>query len=239
MVEPKVVNSNDKWDMDETRRLVELNFGVAQRESFNSYTKPFNHRFYHSQYHFQEIQRLLREAIDEKLVEKDIIEILLMEFNTSQQSFIKIEAHIIACAQSIHSVTDIFAHAVYFALGLNLNKESSLKGKQINFKNVIDKITEEKFFEVRRIMTQLLESDLYNLLENIVIQGKHRGLPEPTIAVKSEENEIPYNLQFSAFTFGDKLQIEREFQELLSPIYAETSQMVVQTGILINEALSI
>lgn len=28
----------------------------------------------------------------------------------------------IACAQAIHSITDIFAHAVYFALGLNLTK---------------------------------------------------------------------------------------------------------------------
>jgi hypothetical protein len=232
MVETGVASANLTWDMEVTRHLVEIKFGIHQRERFNSYTKPFNHRFFHGRYHFQEIERLLREAIDEKLVEKDIIEILLVDFDQFQPTLIKIEAHMIACAQAIHSITDIFAHAVYFALGMDLTGKP-LKDKSINFKNVINSINEDRFLVVRESMTELLAHDLYKDLENLVIQGKHRGLVEPTIAVKLENQLKPYTLHFS-----EKFQSEREFQEFLSPIYAMTSQMTVRTGILINQVLS-
>lgn len=232
MVKSEVASANLTWDLEETRRLVEKNFDKLQRERFNSYTKPFNHRFSHGQYHFQEIERLLREAIDEKLVEKDIVQLLLVDFNQFQPTLIKIEAHMIACAQAIHSITDIFAHAVYFALGLNLT-DKPLKDKDINFKNVINSINESRFRVVRESMTELLAHDLYKDLENLVIQGKHRGLDEPTIVVKLENQIKPYTLHFSG-----KFQSESEFQGVLSPIYVMTSQMTVRTGILINQVLS-
>ena len=223
--------------MEETRRLVEKHFGKNQRECFNSYTKPFNHRLYHARYHFQEVQRLLKEEIDEKLPDKSIVELLLVEADSFQPIFLKIEAHMIACAQSIHSITDIFSHATYYALGLNLGQKP-LNDQNINFKNVIKSINEERFLTIRNKMNELLENNLYKTLESLVTQGKHRGLPEPTIVIETEKNIKPYNLQFSKFNFRDKKHSEYEFQELLSPAYAMTSQMVVRCGILINEALS-
>ena len=161
-----VLNDNLRWDINETRGLVELRFGIAQREKFNAYIKPFNHRLYHANYHFQEIQRLLREAIDGKLAEKDIVEILLVEFDSFLPTLIKIEAHMIACAQSTHSVNDIFAHAAYFALGINLTENRIKAAKDINFKNVMNKILEENFSDIRNSMMQLLDHDLYKNLEN-------------------------------------------------------------------------
>ena len=237
MATTEVVNTNLRWEIEEARCLIESVFGNEQREFFNRYTKPFIHRQYHAQYHFQEIQRLLNVEIDEKLVEKHIVEILFVEFTNFQPTLVKIEAHMIACAQSIHSITDIFAHAVYYALGLNLT-EKPLKDKDVNFKNVINKITDERFLKARNSMSELLNSNLYKALENIVIQGKHRGLKEPVISVSFEENKKPYSLKFPSFVFDEKQQSEREFEEFLSPIYAMTSQMTVRSGILINEVLS-
>jgi len=204
-----------------------------------TFKKPFNHRFFHAQYHFQEIERLLKESIDEKLAEKDLIKILLVDINEFQPTLIKIEAHMIACAQAIHSITDIFAHAVYFALGLNLS-EKPLEGKKINFKNVINGINEDKLLVVRKSMAELLEHDLYKDLENLVVQGKHRGLKEPVISINYEENEsiYSYNLNYPSFAFNEMLHSEREFQAFLSPIYEITSQMTVRTGVLVNQVLS-
>jgi len=55
-------------------------FWQTSTRAFNSYTKPFNHRFSHAQYHFQEIERLLKESINEKLAEKDLIKILFSRY---------------------------------------------------------------------------------------------------------------------------------------------------------------
>jgi len=87
-------------------------------------------------------------------------------------------------------------------------------------------------------MSQLLDDDLYKNLESLVNQGKYRGLKEPIVSINFEENKKPYSLKFPSFAFDKKQQSEREFEEFLSPIFAMTSQMVVRSGILINEVLS-
>lgn len=233
-----IANDNLRWDINETRRLVELRFGIAQREKFNAYIKPYNHRLYHARYHFQEIQKLLHEAIDCKLPEKDIVEILLVEHDSFFPTLIKIEAHMISCAQSTHSVTDIFAHATYFELGINL-RQKPLTSKNINFKNVINMIVDESFFNIWNCMIQLLNDDLYKDLEKLVNQDKHRGLAEPIVGIEPENQPVPYKLKFPKYLFDDKLQSECEFQEFLSPIFAKTSQMTVRTGTFINQFLQI
>jgi len=143
----------------------------------------------------------------------------------------------IACAQSTHSVTDIFAHAAYFALGINLTENRIKAAKDINFKNVMNKILEENFSDIRNSMMQLLDHDLYINLEKLVNQGKHRGLAEPIIAIEWKNQLTPYKVKFPKYFFNEKLQSECEFQKFLSQIYAMTSQMTVRTGVLINRFL--
>jgi len=72
---------------------------------------------------------LLSESIDEQLVKYDIIKQLLVEYDSFQPTLIAIEAHMFKCTQSTHSITAIFAHSAYFALGLNLT-ENHLKIKK-------------------------------------------------------------------------------------------------------------
>jgi len=112
------------WNLEETREHVERRYGDIQLQVVRKCLESVVDRQRYAGYHFHEHKRLLAEHIDAKLASKSIYEITL-PFNSQQQSDLdfcltRVRANIVACIQSTHSLADILAHVVYFALGMNL-----------------------------------------------------------------------------------------------------------------------
>ncbi len=233
----------DRWDRSKTQRLIQERLGRAQLEDAKHCLRSVDARMRHSAYHFQEAKALLRENIDECLDTEKLFNIaLLVDLDGRQKldkCLLKVEAHMIACAQAIHAIPDILSHVVYFALGLNLG-HSPLKGRDVTLYKVIKalSVNPASYVAVTSVLEKLVTDTAFTALEAAVNHGKHRGVPDPVLALAAPGSPSLYSMEFGAFVYGDFHHPQREMTELLAPAFAAVSRAVVDTGNAINAVLS-
>lgn len=233
----------DRWDIAETRDQMVALFDSGQLVLARNCLRAVDVRFRHSQYHFQEIQRLLRAHFDDRLEITDMVSLTFFpgpeEQNALEACLIRVEAHMIACAQSIHSVADALAHVVYYGIGGNLSPNPLAEGR-ISLGSVVVRLQERgpSCLEIEQALATLRADPGFDHIDAIVNYGKHRGLPDPRLQIGPEGSDSPYAMEFGGFEFRSKRHADTEFEAVLAPAYAATSRAVVDTGRAINRFLA-
>ena len=230
-----------RWEIAETRRLIELRHGPAQLHLARYCLRSATDRQAHARYHFQEAKKILAEHIDARLDTQSIYD---LTWPTDPESWgelthclMKAEANIIACAQCVHSLGDILAHVVYYGLGLNLQPRV-LRERDVSLSNVHQKVSGNLLFaEVAGSLAALASDDSYKSLDAVVNHSKHRGLVGQTLSVEPTGSNEPYALEFGAFSYRDIAYAGSEVQNILAPAYEMVSRAVVATGNALNRAL--
>lgn len=153
---------------------------------------------------------------------------------------IKVEAHWVASAQAIHALADTLAHFIYFALGLNLPRP--WREQDISFKNLIVELKKpdrfpESYGAVLSELEKLLGAEEFKTIDAFVNHNKHRGIPEPVLAVEPDENRL-YAVKHGDFIYRSSPYPSKEIEALLAPAYKAVSRAVVDTGNSVNAALS-
>lgn len=232
-----------RWDISETRRLIEQHHGSEQLRSARYCLRSVTERLRHAQYHFQEAKSLLKENIDDRL-EAESIHMLAWpaepdKWNALDHYLMKVEANMIACAQAIHSIADNLAHVVHFALGLNFGP-LALKERDISIHSVAAVLAARapKYAEVEHSLRTFLAESSFATVSAIVNVTKHRGFVESRLSIEPPDHQGPYAIEFGAFAYRGEKYPEREIEEVLAPAYAVASRAVVDTGNAINLVLS-
>jgi hypothetical protein len=231
-----------RWDIKATRDLLTRCYGPSQLALARNALRATTVRLDHAAYHFREVRRLLREHIDDKLVERDIYDIAMPggdEWEVLQDGLLQVEAHMIACAQSIHAVPDAVAHVAFYSAGLNLIAKP-IRENKVSLKVLLE--TGALRFAVWNPVEACLDAMVKNsslaALDAVVNYNKHRGLPDPTLQLEPNDRAAPYAMQFEAFSFGGSVRPRVEVERLLAPAYAAVSQGAVNAGNAINSALA-
>lgn len=230
------------WDIKTTRYLLMQQYGPAQLGRVRNAIRATTVRLDHAAYHFGELRRLLREHIDEKLVERDLYDVAMPgrdEWSALQQGLLHVEAHMIACAQSVHAVPDALAHIAFYAAGLNL-VPNPLREDKISLKFLLRQRRDQRsgWLDVQSSLRTLADDPAFTALDAIVNYNKHRGLPDPALQLKPDDHPGLYAMQFASFSYGGVVQPCIEVERCLAPAYAAVSQAVVRTGNAINAALT-
>lgn len=228
-----------RWEIALTRQLIEQRYGREQLYRARHCLRAVHERQRHARYHFKEVKRLLKARIDDRLETESIHAVALFpspeEWATLDDCLMMVEANMIACAQSIHSILDPLAHVVYFALGKNLGPKP-LKEYDINVHSVIAALAAQAptHMEIKCKLETLIKESSFVVLNDIVKSSKHRGIVEPRLSIEPSGRDVPYIMEFGAVAG----QPEREFEEVLAPAYEAVSRIVIDTGNAINSALA-
>jgi hypothetical protein len=225
---------------------VSRTYGPAQLSAARNALRAVTIRLDHARYHFGELRRLLREQIDDKLPERDIYDIVMVgepdSWANLHEGLLKVEAHMIACGQAVHSIPDALAHVAYYAAGLNPQTAASKRirnERAITLKNVMADLADGtgRFKAVGQRLMALAADPAYLALDATVNYGKHRGLPDPVLQLEPERHPAPYAMQFESFSYDGTVRPRVEVEALLAPAYATMSQATVEVGEAINAAL--
>lgn len=230
-----------RWDVEETRQQINHRFGAAQLNLAKQCMNAVFDRQRHARFHFTEARRLLKEHIDDRLPQKSILEITWPS-NTEQyahfdRGMTQMEAHVIACAQAIHSTGDGMAHVAYFALGLNLTPYClSLRNTD---RKKVARLIHDCFPAARPVAEKLdlpNECQEFKVLVEIVNGVKHRGLKplQFNIDAQRSESSKPYDVEFRAIEVDGWPSPDVEIEKVLAPAYAASAQMIVGVGVAIN-----
>ena len=227
------------WDMNKTRELLKLKYGNQQVLAARNAIRGSTARLDHARYHFQELRQLLKQHIDDQLPERHLLELTLVGPSAAVMNEVltKVEANMIACAQSVHAIPDAMAHVVFFAAGLNLKPEP-MPDRYVSLRTVFPLLVKDKRFEGVAAIFEAMKADAaWVALDEIVNYGKHRGLPDPVLQLEPANSSLPYAMMFPSFRYGNEVRPEVEVEELLRPAYELMSRTVVDTGKAINEAM--
>lgn len=231
-----------QWHIQLSRDLITRRHGAGQLALARNAFRAATVRLDHARYHFLELKRLLREHIDDKLVEQNLYDVALPGsegWDVLQDGLIKVEAHMIACAQSVHAVPDALAHIAFYAAGLNF-AQKPLSEEKIPLKTLLatSALIAVGHGTVQQSLRELADDPSFAALEAVVNYAKHRGLPDPALQLEPEDHPTPYAMQFESFSYGGIVRPRVEVERLLAPAYVAVSHAVVRTGNAINACLT-
>jgi len=231
------------WDLTQTRTLIDELYGKAQldiaRESLNSVVD----RQRYAQYHYGEIKSLLKAHLDSELAQnKSVLHVILggdaERQNELDWCLVKVGANVIACLQSMHSLADILAHAVYYSLGCNRSpgglseRAVALQSVQRHISGTPDCAT------VSLLLSSISGEGEFKYLGALVNHSKHRSVIKAGLwADMTQPAPEPYTLKFQPFTYNGTTYERREIWPFLEKEYDRLSMIVVATGHALNDVL--
>ncbi|WP_152387878.1 hypothetical protein [Azotobacter salinestris] len=139
------------WDLHETYRLVQRVFGRDQEKLTRESARSVTDRQAFSSYHFAEAMRLSKDFERKHLGgnTRTILEIHVQGAEKKERAFqvfmVQAGAHSLAAVQSLHAIPDIFAHAIYFAAGQNL-QSYALDDSKVAVQSVVSCLKKDSQF---------------------------------------------------------------------------------------------
>lgn len=236
--------TSTRWDIDETRRLVNSHWGHGQLWKIRPVLRASTVRMLHANYHYAEYQRIVSAHVDDRLaVGTDIWTIGLpgsrQEVDQSNLFFIQCEAHLFACAQAIHATCDILAHVAFYGLGLNLGSEPFKR--RVDLSSIADFLKKAKLADVMLAplsdeFERLRQSAEFLEINALVNQLKHHGGPTVNLALEPAEGQA-YEIRFDEFQRPDGSRPAKQAKQVLGSAYERVNVATVNIGRALNEWL--
>lgn len=231
------------WDLNETHTLVRHLFGRDQETLARESTRSVNDRKAFSSYHFSEAMRLSK-AFERKHLKGSttILEIHAPGAEKKEAAFqtymIKAGAHSIAAVQSLHAIPDIFAHAVYFCAGQNLQPHA-LAESDISLPKVAACMKkDERFAELSAALVSLQAGAAWSHLAAVSNISKHRSVVRATYSEDwTGTRPNVRELQVTAFERRGKRYPAKSLRDLLEPEYDRLLKTVISIGHDLNACL--
>lgn len=228
------------WNIEQLREDVTFLFGDEQRRFLSPSLNSIVHRQIYARFHFQESKRILGEVLegrDQETVLSDLI------FGADPDAYYEFasrrlhaEAHIVALLQSLHSLSDILAHAIYFALGLNLDEASRLPPKGVYPRRVL-RLAPPGVMHDR--LHALIEHENYRYLADIVNHSKHRSVVQTPYSVNATGcDTMPHGLKLDTFVYDDRAYPARWAHPFLESEYNRQSALITGIGESLNTLVS-
>jgi hypothetical protein len=164
-----------RWDLKQLRTSVESLYGRSQRTAISPSIDSIEQRRGFAAYHYHEALRIMKEATTTHESDMDIL-LLIMEADAEASSEFRwasfqAAAHITACVQSMHTVADMLAHTLYYAYGMNLDKEKAVDAHRVGIRTVSQRLPEGK---VKDQLKSLVEHESFVYLSALTNHSKHQ-----------------------------------------------------------------
>ena len=145
------------WNIEDFKGLVKACYGEEQVQKLDRLLRSVYWKKLLAQYHAEESIKLYRSFLSEKSVEgseEELIQVIghvikAASGSEKERKFliarITSEAHLIAFAQSLHSIADILAKVIYIGLNLDINLTVSIPENERNSYGVNKEMRENNY----------------------------------------------------------------------------------------------
>jgi len=233
-----------QWDLRETYQLVRRVFDREQERLTKESSQSVAERQAFSRYHFREVIRLTKAFEKKHLADtQTFLDIHTVGAEKKQHAFrvymVKVGAHSVAAVQSLHAIPDIFAHAVYFASGQNLQPHAIKDESKIALKSVAECLEKDKRFAALSNPLRAIQSaDRWGHLAAVSNMGKHRSIVrsvynEDWTGTRSQRRE----LHVLAFEWHGQRYPEVSLEQLLEPAHTKLMELVLDIACELNARL--
>lgn len=230
------------WSIQELRDLVGLHFDPTRAMRCWSSLQSIDQRQHFAGYHFREYKRLIQSRFPAgRTITQELDAILRFtdEAWTNHLTEREASAHVAACLQNMHCVSDTLAQVIYLALGPRLPRLDALGERNASVGGVSRVLDEmPRCDAIAGKLRELCAHPEFVYLTDIVNHGKHRRIVGLEITVNSDEGPlVSPRLELAEFAHDGKKYAARDVEGFLNDEYARQSHLVVDIGLEINKAL--
>lgn len=225
------------WNLAVLKDAVQQLYGPKQEEALIPPLNSVVQRGAFAKYHYLEANRLLEAATSAHEEPGEMMMLLFGSDSASaafQQARFQAAAHITACVQSMHATADTLAHAVYFALGMNLDPAMCLKPRQITIWNVMNKVT---VGPIQKLLSELVDHEGFRYLTALNNHSKHRSIVDIPFSLDLTASPGPSGLKFAAFEYEDVEFPDHWAMPTLDAEYGRQSSLMISIGQALNSTL--
>lgn len=230
------------WHVEGTRKAIERVHGFSQLELAKPCLRSLHDRQIYASFHYQRAEATLRRYVKRHLADVDFLPIAVgldvPAWNQFNLVIRKVAADLTACIQSLHSIPDILASAVYYSLALD-QKIKPDHGRYVNHAFVTASLRKlSEFNAVNNALTSAAAGMAFTHLAALANQSKHYSIVFPALDVDlTGERPEKYMLLFPSFKVRNKPFPQVHVSEFMPPIYAQIFKSVLDTCHAIDRSL--
>ncbi|TDF58115.1 hypothetical protein [Cupriavidus sp. L7L] len=224
------------WNLKQTRELLRRKFENGnQFEKAQECLGSVIDRCEYARFHYYEIKEILEKEITPSSGESKLVALFGGKSQESQREFDfalgKIGAHVVACVQSLHAVSDILAHAIYYSLGINLSSDS-IPERRVRVSSVRNKLQNFAGYQLlSEALNSIVTHDHHAYLDALANHSKHRSLVKPGLWLDMTSGASEqFSLKFQQFEYDGNYYEEREVEIFLKEVLNQISKIVVDAG---------
>jgi hypothetical protein len=231
-----------KWNHGDLYRAVLAKYGDQYAEELKSIIYSFPWKFLIAEYHIQEARDSLSRKLAGDEVEGQIRLTKAMFGGLDDAEMEKIgkllcenEAHIIAYAQTVHSVADNLASIIYYSI--NFKKEFKGFKKTVYYlENIRDQLNiNNKYYELVEKIDTLLECNEFKYLKAFTNTVKHRQLLDHRLSISLISSD--HTLVFNKFRYKCETYPAKKGKDLIDSDYRKLKKLYLEIGISVNNVL--
>ena len=169
--------TRSEWKHGETRRLVERHYGTLQAEKAIRASHSVHWKLNIAAYHASEIKKMSKVVAPSQM---EAVRKIFLHASGNKQAVgyvrvqFRMEAHLIACTQALHSIGDIISHVIWYGTGLGSTVPDKNKISLVGVINALE--TQEKAVGAMKALKCLRNSEAFTYLTAYVNTTKHRSL---------------------------------------------------------------
>jgi hypothetical protein len=229
------------WDIEEARQLIEKLYGKDQLEFAAPSLSSVVERRDHANIHWHNIRNLLND-FSRQAGTRPLFAIAFGADGEKARdryhlNLAKAQAYVIALVQSLHSIPDIYAHAIYFALAIDKGPKAFKEERFIGAASVRDKLDAPDLKELRDLYASLFEEGGFKHLAAISNRSKHRSVVRPSLNEDYTGTKDKVSLEFPGFNHGNDNYDPVPVREFTEREYYRCARLIVGIGNALNSVL--
>ena len=216
-----------KADIGKLKNLVESLHGEDAHAKVREALDSLIDRQYYAKYHFDTYRDILTNKDD---IRKKMSFVLLVN-DSEYRDRIALEANIIACLQSLHTVHDLLAYMIVYTLLIDFDDES-----RINIYSLKDKVSNSpRYQKLLDLLNELTNHVNFKYLAAASNHSKHRFHIGPQTGLDMRESE---NLKctFIPFDYKGVHYPKKEIDKFFNSEYSRESTLIIKIE---NELISL
>lgn len=229
------------WDLTVLIESAEKMYGKEQKKLVIETTNSIDERQYYARFHYHEAVSIFNGYFENRKSLKESMDLVFRKSAADYEAFDllkkKTQAHIVGFMQSLHSVSDILSHVIYYSLGLNFSHQSKINIDYLTIHKLSIFLEKENtYHHLLSLIKKLIENNEYKYLADVVNHSKHRSIIEPFFNVNHKRSEGEHHeIKFRGFNFKNVTHMPRLVFEFMESEFDRQSQLIIIIGNELNK----
>lgn len=232
-----------EWNIAELKALVTEQHGIEQASMLEPCLESIKDRQRYLRYHFDEAKSSLKDVVFSCTENSSIMKAIFDEAhsgpnNKREYSKLKMEANLIGCVQSLHTIPDILSHVIYYSL--NFNFETPLAENQVKPEKILGLMKHKsKLCNLKELFRSIIKNENYDYLSALVNHSKHKSIIKPIYTLrltKSENNK--QEIEFGEFRKNRKCYPSKPAFEFIEAEFERQTKIIIEAGNELNFILN-